>query len=42
MMLREYPLGGGMARLTLSSIECLGGFELCCIVGLGFEGLPGF
>jgi hypothetical protein len=26
MMLREYPLGRETAILTLSSIECLGGF----------------
>ena len=25
-MLREHPLGGGKARFTLSSVECLRGF----------------
>ena len=26
LTLREHPVGRGKARLTLSSVECLGGF----------------
>lgn len=40
-MLREHPLGGGKVGLTLSSVECLGGFWALLFCGFGFEGFLG-
>jgi hypothetical protein len=40
MMLRVHPLGRENARF--SNVVHLRGFEFCCFVGFGFEGLSGF